>query len=196
MGIAALAASPGSMVSSATPRHALPEFLMDDPLEAGEASSANYKLNGALDPLSAFPSSPASLSIFDSGPTNAARTQRPLRLPLARPYLGSRIECQGAERHPGWIDCANRQGVAALRKGDSTMLRKISLVRATLLIAAACFSTAATAHHDDDRADPKGVSVRHAASGPQNINPQTAGVEKDNVIFSSVTNSTVAGSMR
>ncbi len=76
------------------------------------------------------------------------------------------------------------------------MLRKISLVRATLLIAAACFSTAATAHHDDDRADPKVVSVRQRFFGAENINPQTAGVEKDSVIFSWVTNSTVAVSLR
>jgi len=78
------------------------------------------------------------------------------------------------------------------------MLQTIRPAWAMLLPAFLCLSTAALAHDDDHggNADPKVVAVRQRFFGAENVNPVTAGVDKDAVIFSWVTNSTVAVSLR
>jgi glyoxylase-like metal-dependent hydrolase (beta-lactamase superfamily II) len=65
------------------------------------------------------------------------------------------------------------------------------------LVAALVVSTGAVAKHDDDeRVNPRVVAARQKFFGAENVNPATAGVEKDTVIFSWVTNSTLAVSLR
>jgi hypothetical protein len=68
--------------------------------------------------------------------------------------------------------------------------------KATALLVAAFASVPAFANHEADRVDPRVVAARQRFFGAENVNPQTAGVEKDQVIFSWVTNSTLAVSLR